>query len=78
MQTVPPLRNVDDNDSSEPVFRLLLGEEETKKVIKESALENVGYMLYFNMEEAEEFNLRFGECVGLCFIVSVGVIVLRY
>ena len=57
---------MEDNDSSEPVFRLLLGEEETKKVIKESALENVGYM-----EEAEEFDLRFGECVGLCFIVSV-------
>ena len=68
---MPPLHNVKDDDSSEPVFRLLLGEEETKEVMKESALETVKYMLCFNMAEAKEFNLRFGECVGLCFIVSV-------
>ena len=36
---MPPLHNVEDDDSSEPVFRLLLGEEETKAVMKESALE---------------------------------------
>ena len=52
---------MEDNDSSEPVFRLLLGEEETKKVIKESALENVGYMLYFNMEEADAVDLPYPE-----------------
>ena len=68
---MPPLHNVEDDDSSEPVFRLLLGEEETKAVMKESALETVKYMLCFNMAEAKEINLRIGECVGLCFIVSV-------
>ena len=50
---MPPLHNVEDDDSSEPVFRLLLGEEETKAVMKESALETVKYMLCFNMAEAK-------------------------
>ena len=35
------------------------------------AYEITEHKAVFNMEEAEEFDLRFGECVGLCFIVSV-------
>ena len=33
----------------------------------------VNYLKFVDMEGADELHLKFGEAVGLCYLVSVGV-----
>lgn len=70
------------DESCENLLRLIFSEAETRRIMavgeerggeaQDGAVDTVNVLLFFKMSDQEELKIRFGEAVGISYLVMVG------